>query len=106
MRPHAWQWHVDVCDAEHCPVAQAHARYCSLLLSDYITRVAELRLGPSSHSLFHPLELGLHAMLVACSSRELQQLHVNLGAGFGGIRPGLLAQLREQHESVKYTGRV
>lgn len=85
---------------------QAHSRYCSLLLSDYITCAAELRIDTTSHSLFHALEIGLHALLMACSSRELQQLHVNLGAGFGGVRPGMLAQLRDQHESTKYTGRV
>jgi len=83
-----------------------HARYCTPLLSDYVTLSADLRLDPASHSCFHALESGLHALVSACTPRELQQLHVNLSAGFGGIRPSLLAQLRDQYEARKYDGHV
>jgi hypothetical protein len=33
-------------------------------------------------------------------------MHVRLSAGMGGVRQGMLAQLREQHERTKYTGHV
>ena len=49
---------------------------------------------------------GAHALLGACSSFELQQLHVTLGAGLGGVRQTMLAQLTEQRERVKYSGKV
>ena len=85
---------------------QAHARYCALLLSDYVTRVAEQRLDPVSHACFHALETGLHALVSASTAHELQQMHVNLSTGLGGIRPGLLSQVLEQHEASAYDGHV
>jgi hypothetical protein len=45
-------------------------------------------------------------LLGACTSFELQQLHVALGAGLGGVRQTMLAQLTEQRERVKYSGKV
>lgn len=85
---------------------QAHSKYCAELVADYLTRVAELRLDPCSHAAFHALQDGLHALLGACSPFELQQLHVRLSAGLGGVRQAMLAQLREHYESSRYTGQV
>ena len=91
-----------------CPTnrRQAHSSYSPQFLADYITAVAEAHLDPVAHSAFPAMQDGVHALVHACSSSDLQQLHVRLDAGLGGVRQGMLAQLREQHEKVKYTGHV
>lgn len=85
---------------------QAHSKYAPYFLADYITAAAELHLDAVANSAFPPLEEGIHALVRACSSFDLQQLHVRLSAGLGGIRQAMLTQLREQHERTKYTGHV
>jgi hypothetical protein len=76
------------------------------MLADYLTAAAAFRLDASAHDAFAPLEDGVHALLGACSPFERQQLHVTLGAGFGGVRQTMLAQLTEQREQRKYSGKV
>ena len=86
--------------------AQVHGKYCAHMLSDYITATAAVQLDVCSHAVAAPLGDGVHALLGACTSFELQQLHVALGAGLGGVRQTMLAQLTEQRERVKYSGKV
>lgn len=83
-----------------------HGKYCAHMLADYVTAAAAARLDACSHAAAAPLEDGVHALLGACSSFELQQLHVTLGAGHGGVRQTMLAQLTEQRKRVKYSGKV
>ena len=85
---------------------QVHGKYCAHMLADYLTVAAAARLDASAHAAFAPLEDGVHALLGACSSFELQQLHVTLGAGMGGVRQTALAALTEQRERVKFSGKV
>ena len=85
---------------------QAHSSYSPQFLADYITAVAEAHLDPVAHGAFPALQEGVHALVHACSPSDLQQLHVRLDAGLGGVRQGMLAQLREQHETTRYTGHV
>ena len=86
--------------------AQVHGKYCAHMLADYVTAAAAAHLDACSHAAAAPLEDGVHALLGACASFELQQLHVTLGAGLGGVRQTMLAQLTEQRERVKYSGKV
>jgi hypothetical protein len=76
------------------------------MLADYLTAAALTRLDATAHAVHAPLEAGVHALLGMCSSFELQQLHVTLGAGLGGVRQTMLAQLTEQRQRVKYSGKV
>jgi len=83
-----------------------HGKYCAHMLADYVTATAAAHLDVCSHAAAAPLEDGVHALLGACSAFELQQLHVTLGAGLGGVRQTMLAQLTEQRTRVKYSGKV
>lgn len=87
-------------------LTQVHGKYCAHMLADYLTAAAQQRLDALSHTAYAPLEAGVHALLGACSANELQQLHVTLGAGMGGVRQAMLAQLTERREQVKYSGKV
>ena len=92
--------------SSHAACSQVHGKYCAHMLADYITETAATHLDACSHAVAAPLGDGVHALLGACTSFELQQLHVALGAGLGGVRQTMLAQLTEQRERVKYSGKV